>query len=159
MQRTKKKPSARASKKDVIPPCNTLELSFCHFVLQGKTYADAARAMGLDPLQGPVYAKRPAVKSYLERYTDRFLDNMAMAETAKFMAAGITRDSIAQRLFFLGNVPAHETRGNIAGQVDALVKLADLMGYTFDQNKIPEALKNLSEDQLRDFAVRGSKPN
>ena len=153
----RKKTTSRT--KESIHACNTLELSFCHFVLQGKSYAEAARAMGLDPLQGDAYSKRVAVKAYLERFTDRFLENMAQAETAKFMASGISRESIAQRLYFLGNVPPHDTRGGIDGQVTALVKLAELMGYTFDQNKIPEALRGMTSDQLQNFAVRGAKPN
>lgn len=147
------KRNAPGRPKDGRPVCNHLELAFCHFVMQGKSYTQAALAMGLTERDGDIYAHRANVKAYLERFTDRFLERMAMAETRKMMAAGISRDAVAQQLYYLGCMPPEETKGSIDGQVTALKELAELMGFKFDPKQLPETLRRMSEADLRNYAV------
>jgi hypothetical protein len=134
---------------------NALEMRYCMLRMQGKTPEVAVAEMGLDPRQGTTYEQREMVKLYMERYTERFLEGSVTHEVMKLNKAGINRDSIAQRLWFLASLAPHETRESIDGQIDALKTLSELLGYTFDPKTLPNELKHLSEEQLKEYATTG----
>jgi hypothetical protein len=145
------KKSAKTPKKAVL--LSQVEIAICHELLGGdKTSAQIAGALGLSLQDVTAIRARKHVQTYMAEYQAIFMNKMADAEARKLLKMNITRDTIAERLYLLSLTPPAETKGSIDGQVTALKELSDLLGLKFDANKLPEALRGMSDEQLRNYA-------
>lgn len=139
-------------------PLNNIELAFCHaFLAQEKSDpAAAAKGIGLTPHAGTILYKRPHIQQYLSVYNSAFMERMAEKEVGKLFDEGISRDSIARRLWALGSLPPERTKGSINGQVEALGELSTLLGFAIAPRDMDKYFEGKSDEQIRNFLNYGS---
>lgn len=135
-----------------VPALNPIEAAFCHLLMQGKSATEAAEALGLAKEDGARYYQRKSVQNYMAEYRTMFAARMAEYEARAAVKQNITRESIAARFMALADIPAHETKGSIIGQVEALKAVVDLYCMKIDPKMLPNLLSQMSDEQLRGYS-------
>lgn len=135
-----------------VPMLNAMETFFCHAYIERGKVREAGEAVGLSEVEADAYMQRATVRRYLENYRSKFQDIMAQAEANRLLRKKITRDTIAEQYLYLATMPPERTKGSVEAQVKALDSLVTLLGLKVDPAKLPEALRNMTDEQLAAYA-------
>jgi hypothetical protein len=135
-----------------------LEIAFAHVLMSMETrdVTAAAAKLGLDAARGKKMGASRRVKDYILAYRYHYIESMAETEVRLMVNAGITRQSIAARMWVLANLPPERTQGGISGQVRACISVATLMNFMQPPRDLDDLFKDKSDDQLRNYWQYGS---
>jgi hypothetical protein len=150
--------TARKKPANEPPALTTLEAAFCHLLIAERTPEQAAEELGLGPTDATAYMQRRSIATYMKQYRALVMDKMASREALAIGKLKITRESLLLRLYQLSMMPPHETKGNIAGQVEAIREMRDLLGLKFDPKQLPDLLARMTEEELRSMRTP-AQPN
>ena len=114
--------------------------------------------MGMTPDQVDAVLNRMPVRRYLEKYQAQFIRLLATREVSKLLRIGVTRDTIALRLFELGQMDPDLTKGSIDGQVKALVECARILGVHSTAGIVKE-FEGRTDAELAYFSEHGKWPS
>ncbi len=163
MKTTKPRSNTKPPIKKAKQPITELEMTFCHLCMsgdggKGMSQEKAAEKLGLPAKDGRVIAQRLQVKAYFEEYRRTFMMEMARQEATQVHKFDVTRANAVALLWKLANTAPERTRGSINGQVDAVDKIGEMLGFKVNPRDFNDALVSLTEEQLLHVAEHGKLP-
>jgi hypothetical protein len=110
-------------KNTVNDPITDQEMAFAHLILSGAmTDRRAAEAVGLNPETAAYTKSKPRVRAYMIEHRNAVREKLVDLEAEGLRKLKIGRDQILARLWELATLSHEVTRGNIAGQIKAILQ-------------------------------------
>src|SRR5258708_38369083 len=113
----------------VTDPITDQEMAFAHLILTGTmTDRRAAEAVGLNPETAAYTKSKPRVRAYMIEHRAAVRERLVDQEADGLRKLNIGRDQISDRLWELATLSHEQTRGSIAGQIQALSLIPAIQG-------------------------------
>ncbi len=140
-----------------LTPISDKECVFAHLLIKGdRTDAECAEQAGFARTDARKLRLKPRIQEYIRLYREQFAFMLASRELDAAAAIGIDRNALVQRLWMLANTVPERTRGSIDGQVAAVDKIADMLGYKIQPRNLDDFFKGKSDEQVANYLAYGS---
>ncbi|MFL6427791.1 MAG: hypothetical protein ACJ71S_06065 [Acidobacteriaceae bacterium] len=133
------------------------ERMFAHLLLKGE-HSDqkCAELAGFPANHAPRLKKRRQVKEYIEIYNQQLMMMMLNREMESMVAQGITREALVQRLWIIANTASERTRDSYESQIEAIDKIAGILGFKIQPRDMDELFRGKSDEQIANYMTYGS---